>query len=331
VQAKMDSERNLVVEGFTPRGAVTTETNDVQRMFGTFADPAGSRVEMLHLFMLDDAKEASYNASVLALLRTEITTVLASNVSACVALERIFAKEQHMFAQTDMYQPPSLKFVKVGEQEWRVQHVEKGVVTTKNVPAKALQLPSFLTIGSDDLQYNVVQLIGKLASKGKQEERIMYGVQIVLPGLTPEAVAAIKAQMKWSGNGKEGAAIRMEPSEAGRRTLAIDFETTELLATPALMTKLQDKTESEQLLVNEMLLTEGTIVSEGTRPIFDVTTKSRKSRVQIRVGVEKVATMQRPLMAYNDGVLTIVIASTLPPPKASPPAAAEAASTEAEE
>ena len=206
---------------------------------------------------------------------------------------------------------------------------------------RALQLPSYLTLGSDDLQYNVLKLKGSTATTSAAAasataavnpgatEKIMYAVQFVIPGLTPLEVAQIKEDMKWNSG-----ALRLEqtrrrspwppPRPQGRKALVIDFATTEHVAQGQLLAKLQASLNPEAVAFTENSLT---LVEDGTRPYFDRSSNTRPVTVQIRTGLEKLSTMTRPLVAYNDGILSIVVTSSEKPPKptAAPAAAAAAA------
>ena len=51
------------------------------------------------------------------------------------------------------------------------------------------------------------------------------------------------------------------------------------------------------------------VVHEGSRSVFDANLE-RPVRVQVRTGLTKVSTLTKPVMAYNDGVLSIVVATS---------------------
>lgn len=332
VSAYIDAAKNLVLGGEAQAGQHAV-SREVIKLYGTFLHPAGSRVEMQHVFLVDDKADAVHNACVLAHLRNEVTITIAKPGSVKARLERVVTKLQPQFAQTNLQNPPSLQVTKFGAKEWRVVAVPKeGEVI--HAQTRALQLPSYLTLGSDDLQYNVLKLRGSTATTSAaaasatvavnpgSTEKIMYAVQFVIPGLTPAEVTQIKADMKWNSG-----ALRLEQTPEGRKALVIDFATTEHVAQGQLLAKLQAALNPEAVAFTENSLT---LVEDGTRPYFDRSSNTRPVTVQIRTGLEKLSTMTRPLVAYNDGILSIVVTSSEKPPKAAPPAAAAAAPAAAE-
>ena len=329
VSAYIDAEKNLVLGGEAKAGQQAV-AREVIKLYGTFQHPAGSRVEMQHVFLVDDKKDAIHNACVLAHLRNEVTITIAKPGSVKARLERVVTKLQPQFAQTNLQNPPPLQVVKGEDGKWRMVAVPKeGEVI--QAQTRALQLPSYLTLGSDDLQYNVLKLKGSTATTSAAAasataavnpgatEKIMYAVQFVIPGLTPLEVAQIKEDMKWNSG-----ALRLEQTPEGRKALVIDFATTEHVAQGQLLAKLQASLNPEAVAFTENSLT---LVEDGTRPYFDRSSNTRPVTVQIRTGLEKLSTMTRPLVAYNDGILSIVVTSSEKPPKptAAPAAAAAAA------
>lgn len=329
VSAYIDAQKNLVLGGEAKAGqqAVSCE---VLKLYGTFQHPAGSRVEMQHVFLVDDNKDKIHNACVLAHLRNEVAITIAKPGSVKARLERVVTKLQPQFAQTNLQNPPPLQVVKGEDGKWRMVAVPKeGEVI--QAQTRALQLPSYLTLGSDDLQYNVLKLRGSTATMSAAAasataavnpgatEKIMYAVQFVIPGLTPAEVTQIKANMKWNTG-----ALRLEQTPEGRKALVIDFATTEHVAQGQLLAKLQASLNPEAVAFTENSMT---LVEDGTRAYFDRSSNTRPVTVQIRTGLEKLSTMTRPLVAYNDGILTIVVTSSEKPPKpAAAPVAAPAAS-----
>jgi hypothetical protein len=315
VKASVDDDWNLAI----PRAgghasALRTEEKEIPFLAGVFGANANNRVSMLHVFLVNDRlgnEEKAHNACSLTHLRHAVTQQLPPRLSVMSTLADIMTKTQHKFAMTPAHDAPKLNFVKVTDGDdvnWRVHHVDaSGHAADNDAAAVAMVLPSYLALGSDDLQYNVVKLEGQVAQIGRpgvMVDKTMYGVQVVLPGLTPEEVKEIQSKLKWNT-----AALRIEPGAEAKPTLVIDFSTREHLGPPHLLDKLVAAFPDGLVTACD---TTPTIVDEGNRSIFMPGSNDRGATVQLRSGFSKVSVMVRPLVSYSDGVLSIVVTSNEP-------------------
>ena len=188
-------------------------------------------------------------------------------------------------------------------------HVRNGEAANVDVKPLAMVLPSFLTLGSDHLQYNVVQLEGKVAQVAGNNQgmiaRTMYGVQIVVPGLRVSDLADLKLKLgRWNANG-----TRMEPLDR-KKTLHLDFQAKEQLAPDHIVAKIVAQFGRGLVSVCEF---EPKVIHEGTRPTLDPVSNSRSLTAQMRTGLQNISIMLRPLVAYSDGILSIVVTSSTAP------------------
>jgi hypothetical protein len=318
VKATVDERWNLAIPraGATSEGLTTVKTT-VPVLFGAFADPETRHtVEMLHVFLVNDKldiPEKTHNACSLAHLRHAITQKIPPPSTVLGTVSRIMTQVQHFFAVIPAAKPPELGFKEVSETEWRVYHLPKGASGKVADPAKvdvkplAMVLPSFLTLGSDHLQYNVVQLEGRVAQVGGANAqgmiaRTMYGVQIVVPGLRASEFAELKTKLgKWNAAG-----TRMETLDR-KKTLQLDFQAKEHLAPAQIVAKIL--AEFPQGLVSACEF-DPKVVHEGTRPTLDPVSNSRSLTAQMRTGLQSISIMVRPLVAYSDGILSVVVTSS---------------------
>jgi hypothetical protein len=327
VKATVDARWNLAIPnaGATTQG-LTTVITTVPVLFGAFADPETRHpVEMLHVFLVNDNRdvaEKTHNACSLAHLRQAITQKIAPRSTVLGTVSRIMTKVQHSFAVIPSIKPPELGFKKVSDTERRVFHMPKDASGKVTDPAKvevkplSMVLPSFLTLGSDHLQYNVVQLEGRVAqvvtAKGTgMVARTMYGVQIVVPGLRASDLPELTAKLgKWNATG-----TRMETLDR-KKTLHLDFQAKERLAPDHIVAKIVAQLPPGIVSVCEF---EPKVIHEGTRPPLDPVSNSRSLTAQMRTGLQNVTIMMRPLVAYSDGILSIVVTSNVAPrPQPSP-------------
>jgi hypothetical protein len=267
-EATVDAEMNPVVQGVTPTGAPRSVRRPISRLFGVFGSQGQHQVPMLHVFMCDDAVEKEMNVCTVAHLRTAIQNVLPRDGGVQAAVEELVTREQTKYAQLTAVAAVRLVKRPVSEagnkkEGWFMHAVDESGAPVDTKPVSStVALPSYLTLGNDDLRYNVVQLSGStMAAAGLVPwRRTLYAVQIELPGLTPARVKAIQDSMTW-----QNGSLRTDR----HATLFIDFTTEEQAVPPRLVTKLQNQIPAEVVTFHEL---EPEMLEEGTRPAFSVRT-----------------------------------------------------------
>jgi hypothetical protein len=299
----------------------------VTRLFGSLgadevssSSPSSSSAMSMqqHLFMLDDQREAMHNSGVVAFLRDQISLCVARRGTVKAHLEEALTNVQRRFV--DSAETFELRLVKK-QMDTAAANAEKKAVwrivsacgdKPKPVAASAheVHLPTYVALGSGDLRYNVMRIVGSTSTGGgtnvsaTQQKKVIYLVQMVLPGMSKAAVEEVRATMKW--NAAESA-LRMDVSD-GSRALVLDFGATLDIAQRHVQDKLQllMQEESEAAFVWES--TEA-VVDPGTRPTFTTLTDPLQHRaaVLLRVVIEKLSTVMRPTTVYSDGVLTVAL------------------------
>ena len=306
----VDDNNDLVVEGKGSQGQERPLAAEIKKLYGTFGQSSGSSVPMHHVFLCDDAREKPYNSAVLAHVRSALTGVLPNRESVQATLERVMTGMQGQFADVARDEVPPLRFAEV-DGAWRMHSVKEGAPATCDVASQPLELQSYLTLGSDDLQYNVVKMAARAPAANPgiaTKKKFMAGVQIVLPGMTPQEVDAVRARVRFTGTDP---ALRLEHVE-GVRTLMVDLEAVEHVMPKGFALRMQQAAEQQvdEGVSEAGILIESTedvvVVDEGTRAVFDKSL-SRPVRVQVRTGLTNVSALTKPVVTYNDGVLSIMV------------------------
>uniref|UniRef100_A0A7S1PTU4 G domain-containing protein n=1 Tax=Neobodo designis TaxID=312471 RepID=A0A7S1PTU4_NEODS len=310
----VDGNDELVVEGKASTGQERPVKLDIEKLFGTFGQTTNSAVPMHHVFLLNDEKEKLYNAAVLAHLRKALSLVQSARQSVMGSLEAVVSNVQANFAEVSSAQAPPLRFVK-RDDAWYMHSVAKdapGTALHIAMEPQPLELPSYLTLGSDDLQYDVVKFLGRVGAPKPGvgcQKKAFAGVQIVVPGMTPADVEKIRARIRFNGTDP---ALRLEKVE-GAKTLMIDLDAVERVIPAHFLRKTWTQSQKQLATCDTEAISmeseEQHVVHEGSRSVFDANLE-RPVRVQVRTGLTKVSTLTKPVMAYNDGVLSIVVATS---------------------
>ena len=309
--ALVDANNELVVEGKQSHGQERAVKASIPKLEGQFGhDGNVSGISMLHMFVCDDAKEGEYNAAVFAHLRQCLGSELGVNEPVTAALERTMTAVQARFVEMDAgAKRPALQVVQAGEGGGYVVRAagERG----RGLTVQRVELDSYLTLESDALQFNVLKLLGRAAAKPGGDlattKKVYYGLQFVLPGLTPDEVEAVRSVARFQG---KGAALRLEAPE-GTRVLTVDFRTVERALPKHTMGKVHGQLRAA---LGEGIALESECPtlhpSGGASSGFDAASLERPVAVQLRTGLSKVSALTKPVVSYNDGVLCIVVAST---------------------
>ena len=308
--AMVDANNELVVEGKQSYGQERAVTASIPKLEGQFGhDGNASGISMLHVFVCDDAEEAEYNAAVFAHLRQCLGSELGVKEPVKAALERTMTEVQARFVELDAgAKRPALQVVQAGEGGGFVVRAagERG----GGVKAQRVELDSYLTLGSDALQYNVLKMQGRAAAKPGGDlattKKVYYGLQFVLPGLTPDEVEAVRGVARFQG---KGAALRLEAPE-GTRVLTVDFRTVERALPKHTMGKVHGQLRAALGEGIAFESEDAMLPAGGVASGFDAASLERPVAVQLRTGLSKVSALTKPVVSYNDGVLCIVVAST---------------------
>ena len=364
--AVVDANGRLVLPGRGYTGQAEELKAEITTLSGTFGQNVEDGLTLTHLFLCDDAQERDYNAVVLSHLLAGLSTEMPMTRPTTALLEETLTRVQCGFSEVDKSAPPTLRILPrpaaaaaaateespqpdaAAAEDWPQPDAAAaangarppapfavysvgatGEKATVKVNAQPLELQSYLTLGSDDLQYNIVRLQGVVPparAGGLAQKKVLYGLQFVLPGLLPAEVQAVRSVARLSG---PGAAFRLELSE-GARVLTVDFASLERVLPDGHLRKAFEHMEAAQPGVVSVADTEAKVTEEGTRSYFGPSLQ-RPVPVQLRSGLANITPLVKPIVAYNDGVLSIVVASSDKfdkvfkegPPKAAPAAASQ--------
>jgi hypothetical protein len=164
---------------------------------------------MHHVFMLDDEREALYNSGVVAHLRDQITRCIGRKGTVKAHLEKALTSVQQRFADSkEPFQLRLLRVPKDGKEVWRVLSAKGNEPAAVAAATHEMHLPSYLSLGSDELQYNIVRVVGATSAGGgtngagpAQQKKYMYLLQLVLPGMTKAAPPTrIRSKARFSAS-----------------------------------------------------------------------------------------------------------------------------------